>query len=165
MKHTASTVNNNVTSKVSMEVPIVPIGGSKSQYLYRLSRFRKAESILRWTNGTTLYANFQNQLEDTSEWDVVSHPFAQSAAGFGEAVDAHLLLLFPSVDPGFPFRLTLVAFSFFTFLRGGSPKGEGKSNVLGIPLFLLLFLFLAFLLEVPKGTLNLRKIEGKGKAS
>jgi len=59
----------------------------------------------------------------------------------------------------------LVAFSFFTFLRGGSPKGEGKSNVLGIPLFLLLFLFLAFLLEVPKGTLNLRKIEGKGKVS
>jgi len=47
----------------------------------------------------------------------------------------------------------------------GWPKGEGKSNVLGIPLFLLLFLFLAFLLEVPKGTLNLRKIEGKGKAS
>jgi len=59
----------------------------------------------------------------------------------------------------------LVAFSFFKFLRGGSPKGEGKSNVLGIPLFLLLFLFLAFLLEVPKGTLNLRKIEVKGKAS
>jgi len=58
----------------------------------------------------------------------------------------------------------LVAFSFFTFLHGGAPKGEGKSNVLGIPLFLLLFLFLAFLLEVPKGTLNLRKIEGKGKA-
>jgi len=51
------------------------------------------------------------------------------------------------------------------FLCGGVPKGEGKSNVLGILLFLLLFLFLAFLLEVPKGTLNLRKIEGKGKAS
>jgi len=31
MKYTAQTVNNNVTSKVSMEVPIVPIGGSKSQ--------------------------------------------------------------------------------------------------------------------------------------
>jgi len=60
-------------------------------------------------------------------------------------------------------RGSLVAFSFFTFLRGGVPKGEGKSNVLGIPLFL--FLFLAFLLEVPKGTLNLTKIEGKGKAS
>jgi len=59
--------------------------------------------------------------------------------------------------------LPLVSFSFSTFLRGGVPKGEGKSNVLGIPLFL--FLFLAFLLEVPKGTLNLRKIEGKGKAS
>jgi len=44
-------------------------------------------------------------------------------------------------------------------------SGEGKSNFLGIPLFLLLFLFLAFLLEVPKGTLKLRKIEGKGKAS
>ena len=57
----------------------------------------------------------------------------------------------------------LVAFSFFTFLRGGGAKGEGKSNVLGIPLFL--FPFLAFLLEVPKGTLNLAKIEGKGKAS
>jgi len=57
----------------------------------------------------------------------------------------------------------LVAFSLFTFLRRGSPKGEGKSNVLGIPLFLLLFLFLAFLLEVPKGTPNSRKIQGKGK--
>jgi len=61
-----------------------------------LSRFRKAESILRWTNCATLYANFQNQLEDTSEWGVVSRPFAQSVAGFGEAVDAHLLLLFPA---------------------------------------------------------------------
>ena len=96
MKYTASTVNSNVTSKVSMEVPIVPIGGSKSQCLYMLSRFRKAESTLRWTNGATLYANFQNQLEDTSEWDVVSHPFAQSVTGFGEGVDAHLLLLFPA---------------------------------------------------------------------
>jgi len=45
------------------------------------------------------------------------------------------------------------------------PKGKGKSNSLGIPLFLFLFLFSAFLLEVPKGTQNLRKIEGKGKAS
>jgi len=55
-KHTASTLNNNATSKVSMDVPIVPIGGSKSQCLYMLSRFRKAESILRWTNGATLYS-------------------------------------------------------------------------------------------------------------
>jgi len=54
-------------------------------------------------------------------------------------------------------------FLFHLPSRGGGPKGEGKSNVLGIPLFL--FLFLAFLLEVPKGTLNLAKIEGKGKAS
>jgi len=95
MKCTAQTVNNNATSKVSMEVPIVPICGSKSQFLYMLSRFRKAQRILSWTNGATLFANFQNQLEDTSEWDVVSNPFAQSVAGFGEAVDAHLLLLFP----------------------------------------------------------------------
>jgi len=56
-------------------------------------------------------------------------------------------------------------FPFSHSFAGGSPKGEGKSNVLGIPLFLFLFPFLAFLLEVPKGTLNLRKIEGKGKAS
>jgi len=91
MKHAAQTVNNNVTSKVSMEVPIVPIGGSKSQYLYLLSRFRKTQRILGWTNGATLYANCQNQLEDTSEWDVASNPFAQSIVGFGEAVDAHLL--------------------------------------------------------------------------
>ena len=96
MKYTTSTVNAGTTSKVSMEVPIVPIGGSKSQYLYMLSRFRKAQAILGWTNGPTLYANFQNQLEDTSEWDTVSHPFAQSVAGFGEAIDAHLLLLFPA---------------------------------------------------------------------
>jgi len=95
-KHTASTVNNNATSKVSMEVPIVPIGGSKSQCLCMLSRFRKAESILRWANGATLCADFQNQLEDTSEWDAVSHPFAQSVAGFGEAVDANSLLFFPA---------------------------------------------------------------------
>jgi len=47
----------------------------------------------------------------------------------------------------------------------GAPKGEGKSNVLGIPLFLLLFLVLRLLLEVPKGTPNSGKIEGKGKAS
>jgi len=96
MKCAAQTVNNNVTSKVSMEVPIVPIGGSKAQYLHMLSRFRKAQRILNWTNGATLYANFQNQLEDTSEWDAVSHPFAQSVVGFGEAIDAHLLLLFPA---------------------------------------------------------------------
>jgi len=51
------------------------------------------------------------------------------------------------------------------FLRGGSPKGEGKSNVLGIPLFLLLFLIFLLLLKVPKGRPYLRKIEGKGKAS
>jgi len=61
-----------------------------------LSRFRKAQRILGWMNGATLYANFQNQLEDTLEWDVVSNPFAQSVVGFGEAVDAHLLLLFPA---------------------------------------------------------------------
>jgi len=48
----------------------------------------------QWRN-TLQRANFQNQLEDASEWDPVSHPFAQSVAGFGEAVDAHLLLLFP----------------------------------------------------------------------
>jgi len=59
----------------------------------------------------------------------------------------------------------LVAFSFLVFLRGGSRKGEGKSNVLGIPLFLLLFLVLRLLLKVPEGTPNLRIIEGKGKAS
>jgi len=53
-------------------------------------------------------------------------------------------------------------FLFHVPSRGGA-KRRGKSNVLGIPLFL--FLFLAFLLEVSKGTLNLRKIEGKGKAS
>jgi len=57
---------------------------------------------------------------------------------------------------------TLVAFSFLVFLCGGSQKGGGKSNVLGIPLFLLLFLLF---LRVPKGTPNLRKIEGKAKAS
>jgi len=96
MKYTAQTVANNVTSKVSMEVPIVPIGGSKSQYLHMLSRFRKAQRVLSWTNGATLYANFQNQMEDTSEWDAVSHPFAQSVQGFGEAINAHLLLLFPA---------------------------------------------------------------------
>jgi len=66
------------------------------QHLYMLSRFRKAQRILSWTNGATIYANFQNQMEDTSEWDAVSHPFAQSVQGFGEAVDAHLLLLFPA---------------------------------------------------------------------
>jgi len=49
---------------------------------------------------------------------------------------------------------TLVAFSFLVFLCGGSQKGEGKSNVLGIPLFLLLFLVLQLLLKVPKGTPN-----------
>jgi len=47
----------------------------------------------------------------------------------------------------------------------GSQKGKGKSNVLGIPLFLLLFLVLRLLLKVPKGTPNLRIIEGKGKTS
>jgi len=36
---------------------------------------------------------------------------------------------------------------------------------MGIPLFLLLFLVFLLLLKVPKGTPNLRKIEGKGKAS
>jgi len=63
------------------------------------------------------------------------------------------------------FDEALVAFSFLAFLRGGLSKGEGKSNVLGIPLFLLLFLVLRLLLKVPKGTPNLRKIDGKGKAS
>jgi len=58
---------------------------------------------------------------------------------------------------------SLVVFSFLAFLRGGGlPKGDGKSNVLGIPLFLLLFLVLRLLLKVPIGTPNLRKIEEKG---
>jgi len=57
---------------------------------------------------------------------------------------------------------SLVVFSFLAFLRGGLPKGDGKSNVLGIPLFLLLFLVLRLLLKVPIGTPNLRKIEEKG---
>jgi len=48
---------------------------------------------------------------------------------------------------------------------GGGPKGEGKSNVLGIPLFLFPFLIFLVFLKVQKGTPNLRKIEGKGKAS
>jgi len=60
---------------------------------------------------------------------------------------------------------SLVAFSFLVFLCRGSRKGEGKSIVLGIPLSLLLFLVLRLLLKVPKGTPNLRIIEGKGKAS
>jgi len=47
----------------------------------------------------------------------------------------------------------------------GSPKGERESNVLGIPLFMLLFLVLRLVLKVPKGTPNLRKIEVKGKVS
>jgi len=53
----------------------------------------------------------------------------------------------------------------FGVLSWGSQNGEGKTNVLGIPLFLLLFLVLRLLLKVPKGTANSRKIEGKGKAS
>jgi len=51
-------------------------------------------------------------------------------------------------------------FLFHVPSRGGACQKEREN-----PLFLFLFLFLAFLLEVPKGTLNLRKIEGKGKAS
>jgi len=50
------------------------------------------------------------------------------------------------------------------FLHGGGPKGGGKSNVLGIHLFLLLFLVFLLFLKVPKGTQNLRKFEAKGKA-
>jgi len=46
IKSAAQMVNNIVTSMVSMEVPIVPIGGSKSQCLHMLSRFRKAQRIL-----------------------------------------------------------------------------------------------------------------------
>ena len=34
IKCSASTVNNNVTSKLSSEVPIFPIGGTKMQFLY-----------------------------------------------------------------------------------------------------------------------------------
>jgi len=45
--------------------------------------------------------------------------------------------------------------------RGG-PKGGGKSNVLVISLFLLVFLLFG---KVLKGTPNLRKHEGKGKTS
>jgi len=58
----------------------------------------------------------------------------------------------------------LVAFSFLEFLRGG-PKGGGKSNVLGMPLFLLLFLVFLLFQKVSKGTPNLREKEGKGKAT
>jgi len=56
-----------------------------------------------------------------------------------------------------------------TFLFGvsswGGPKGEGKSNVLGIYLFLLHFLVFLLLLKVLKGTPTVRKIEGKGNGS
>jgi len=86
-----------------------------------------------------------------------------SLTGAGNAPSLHH---FGFHNKSFGFQISdagLVAFSFFMFLRRGVPKGKGKSNFLGIPLFL--FLFLAFLLEVPKGTQNLRKIEGKGKAS
>jgi len=48
---------------------------------------------------------------------------------------------------------------------GRGPKGGGKSNALGIPLFLLLFLVFLLFRKVPKGTPNLRKNKGKGKAS
>ena len=77
IKYSSSTVNNNVTSKLTSEVPIFPIGGTKMTFLYVLSRFRKTQGTLSWTNGATLYSNFENQLEDTSEWDTVSQPFAQ----------------------------------------------------------------------------------------
>jgi len=49
------------------------------------------------------------------------------------------------------------------FLFGVPSKGGGKSNVLGIPLFLLLLLVFLLFRKVPKGTPNLTKIERKGK--
>ena len=35
-------------------------------------------------------------MEDTSEWDTVSNPFAESVAGFNQAMAAYLVLLFPT---------------------------------------------------------------------
>ena len=97
VKYTRTTTNNNGDqNKISMEVPIVPIGGSKSQLLYVLTRFRKAETTLNWTNGATLYANFENQMEDVSEWDTISNPFPRSVAGFNDAMEAYLTLKFPA---------------------------------------------------------------------
>ena len=97
-KYTATTVNqvNGNTSKVSMEVPIFRTGGSKMEFLYMLLGFRKAEATLAWTNGATLYANFQNQMEDTSEWDTVSQPFPNSVNGFNDAITAYLVIRFPA---------------------------------------------------------------------
>ena len=83
-------------NKIAVDVPIFQIGGSKSQLLYVLTKFRKGETILSWTNGQTLYANWSNQLEDTSEWDTISGPFPQSVAGFNDAMEAYLVLLFPA---------------------------------------------------------------------
>ena len=97
VKYTSVTTNaNGNQNRISMEVPIFTIRGSKSQFLYVLLKFRKAETTLSWTNGATLYANWSNQLEDTSEWDTISNPFPQSVAGFNDAMEAYLVLLFPS---------------------------------------------------------------------
>ena len=77
-------------NKVAVDVPIFQIGGSKSQLLHVLTKFRKAEAILSWTTGQPLSANWSNQLEDTSEWDTISNPFPQSVAGFNDAMEAYL---------------------------------------------------------------------------
>jgi len=57
----------------------------------------------------------------------------------------------------------LVLFSFLVFPPKRCQKEEGKSKV--FLLFLPLFLNLLLLRKVPKATKNLRKREGKGKAS
>jgi len=59
----------------------------------------------------------------------------------------------------------LVAFSFLVFLHGGLQKEKENPMFWEFLVFLLLFLVFLLLLKVPKGTPNLRKIEGEGKAS
>jgi len=50
-------------------------------------------------------------------------------------------------------------------VSGGGAKRGRKSNVRGIPFFLILFIVFLLFWKMPKGTPNLRKNEGKGKAS
>jgi len=74
-----------------MEVPILPVSGSKSQFLCMLFRLRKVEDALNWTNSATLYVNFENQMGDTSDWDAISNPFPNSVACYNGSMDAYSL--------------------------------------------------------------------------
>jgi len=97
VKYSQSQVDNNgVTNKTSVELPVIPMNGSKSMLLHVIEKFQRAINHMQWTTGPTLCENFGKQFKSMLEWDVIAAAHANLVAGFQLVVTAHIATKFLS---------------------------------------------------------------------